>query len=147
MAKNKFKVEPGMLCAYDKENCFNQSDTGISHVFVIRRRKHRPFGKSVWMVKNADDPHSEPFPCGEWHLSPCNMQVIRYPSTLPDFNTLDLVAIKYIATMLQDDALDYAIKRCYDESKNCNSQTYEKYKKRLMAIYEKIKFCVEMRDV
>lgn len=133
------KICPGMVCSLDPYNTLKQRETEISHVVIIKRHKYRPFGNSSWEVMNADSPitndSSESFYVNEHLLKPENVTCLRIPADIPDFNDLDL------------DALKYAYKIMSGEFLAMPTDEHRKKVDRIKAIYEKIKFCKELRDV
>lgn len=144
----KFKVQAGMVCTFDYENKIKQRDSEITHVLVHERVKHRFFGKSVWLVQNADDPRAETFTCPEWLLKPINVSALRFPTNIPEFNDIDIDCLEYFIKILDDE--ERVRKLCSSTNKNISGlsiETAQKKIKRLQAIYEKVKFSKELRDI
>ena len=144
----KFKVQAGMVCTFDYENKIKQRDSEITHVLVHERVKHRFFGKSGWLVQNADDPKAETFTCPEWLLKPINVSALRFPTNIPEFNDIDIDCLKYFIKILDDE--ERIRNLCSSTNKNLSGlsiETAQKKIKRLQAIYEKVKFSKELRDI
>lgn len=136
------KIKPGMLCTFDTGNSLDQNDSGISHVIVLKLKRHRFLRPSLWIVQNADDPKSEKFTCPENALSPSNVCAIRFPSSVPNFNELDSDAIEYAIKYIESQLDAFTKFKSSEEIK-----MHTKLLNRLKATYEKIKFYNEMRDV
>lgn len=150
----KFKVQAGMVCAFDPGNMINQRDSEITHVLIHNKVKHRFRGKSVWLVQNADDIHSDVFTCPEYLLKPINASVMRFPANVPEFNDLDIDTLEYFAKLLsREETLKFLCKthnelaNPFDIHSNYSISDMEKKVNRLKAIYDKIKFCKELRDI
>lgn len=119
----KFKVCKGMVCSVDPENEFKQKENGINYVVVERRKKYKPFKRSIWVC--ADPNSHSAIPIAECYLKPANVAITRFPMDLPEFNNTDLFAIRKAIALVQDEQLV----------------------QRLKALEIKIRFCNELRDV
>ena len=146
----KFKVQAGMVCAFDFENKLAQRDSEITHVLVIEKVKPKLFGKSRWLVQNADDPNSEPFTCPEFLLNPLNVSVLRFPTNIPEFNDIDIDVLEYFSKILNNERIMMELCSQHNNPftlERVSLDTMKKKVDRLKAIYEKVKFCKELRDV
>lgn len=145
----KFKVQTGMVCTFDYENKIKQRDSEITHVLVHERVKRRFFGKSIWLVQNADDPNAETFTCPEWLLKPINVSALRFPTNIPDFNDIDVDCLEFFSKALDNKHIMSELCRMNSNPLDLEMSldTMKKKIDRLKAIYEKVKFCKELRDI
>lgn len=125
----KFKPMPGMVCTVDPDNRLRQDSTDVQIVSVIRRRKYKPFGNSLWEVRNLDSDNSvDVFICQEKLLFPTNMVINRLPVDLPIITQNDIAILETAITGLCN---------IY------NKQTLDK----IRALKEKLEFYKSMREV
>lgn len=88
--------QKGKICVLDVNNAFKQPTYGTIQVELIDKIKSRPFGNSVWSVKDAINPHAPIINVSEKFLSPDGMSVVRNPINLPIFNSLDVEVLNKI---------------------------------------------------
>lgn len=88
--------QKGKICVLDANNAFKQPTYGTIQVELIDKIKSRPFGNSVWSVKDAINPHAPIINVSEKFLSPDGMSVVRNPINLPIFNSLDVEVLNKI---------------------------------------------------
>lgn len=125
----RFKPTPGMICSVDPSNILKQDTTGITIVSIVKRRKYKPFGNSLWEVRNLDPDNSvDTFVCQEKLLAPTNMCVNRVPTDIPLITQSDIAILETAITGL---------------SNIYNTQTLNK----IRALKEKLEFYKSMREV
>lgn len=140
----KLKIEPGLICSFDPTNRYNNKEQSVDTVIVIKRLSWKPFGKSLWEVKDKENDNAPTMCCLERDLKPRNMCIVRYPADLPIFNDTDKVAI--------DSTIEF-LEELFQLAKNDQplivggKQFSTKDLKRLKAIKSKIDLGLSLREV
>lgn len=134
MKKEKFVIQPGKICTLDPENIFKQNDMGTIHVEIIERVKWKPFGGSIWRVRDTMNDDVPILSVPEKLLFPYGMSVIRNPLNLPIFNRMDLHAINTIIYGIENP----------DPS---NNEEIQKNINRLKAVENKIRLAISLTEV
>lgn len=134
MKKEKFVIQPGKICTLDPENIFKQNDMGTIHVEIIERVKWKPFGKSIWRVRDTMNDDVPILSVPEKLLFPYGMSVIRNPLNLPIFNRMDLHAINTIIYGIENP----------DPS---NNEEIQRNINRLKAVENKIRLAISLTEV
>ena len=135
-------IKIGMFCTFDPKNYMKQNDSQPLHVIVLERVKWKPFGHSIWLVRNVDN--GKDFKSEEWLLEPASICGIRFPSDIPSFNDMDIDALEFAIVSLTTMMETPDVKNSFTK---IEFENITKSINRLKAVKEKIKFCKEMRDV
>lgn len=129
------KVIPGMCCSIDPDNTLGEKENGATHVIVLQCVKKKPFRNSIWRVRDFDaSPKAPTMDIVEWRLYPENMALIRYPDDMPTINAEDMKAIKGVIKLMESNDILKGI-------------IGTDFLNRTKALYEKLKYYYEMRNV
>lgn len=125
--------QEGKICVIDTKNIFKQPVYGTIQVELIDKVKSKPFGGTLWRVRDVMDPYAETLTVPEKYLYPDGMSVVRYPINLPQFNNLDTAALDKIIDSLN--------------GKEDSITVSKKDIDRLMALREKIRLSISLTEV
>lgn len=145
--KKRFKIWPNMYVMVDPNNHLKQVDYGLSKALTIRRVKWKPFGKSIWEVRDPDaigEYANRTALLPENLLYPLGIAVIRLPADMPIINEKDMQNLKLIRLFIEN--LPEQVVRAY-LPQGWNKFDKDEVVSRLDATYLKLKHCRELRDV
>lgn len=139
--RDKFVIQPGKICTFDKDNLMKQNEDGIIFVEVVKKCKRTSlFGPTFWYIKGACEDENklkDPIPVPETLLHPEGMCVIRFPSDYPIINSNDINSLHFALRYILESNNDFTIK--YDKE--------HKHQRRLSALIEKLNFYYTMKEI
>ena len=139
--REKFILQPGKICTFDKDNKLKKDINSVIFVEIVEEvPKGKLFGPRYFKIVGTGDDRiklPEPIVVPETLLSPEGMAVIRYPDDNPVINNKDLwalnIAIDFI-TSPQNNFVD-------------NSDKDKSVVARLLALREKLKYYLKSNEV
>lgn len=139
--REKFILQPGKICTFDKDNKLKKDVNGIIFVEIVEEvQRNKLFGPRQFKVIGAGSDKiklPDPIVVPETLLSPEGMSVIRFPEDNPVVNNRDIwaldIAIRFI-TSPQSNFID-------------NSYKDKSVINRLNALMEKLKYYMKANEV
>lgn len=134
----KKKIEPNMICIFDKNNETKQDISGVLNVRVLKLKTQKLFSaESEWEVVSIEGRDPKPFICKEKYLTPSENMVcvVRNPIDMPTFNSADITSINQAMYLLNNN-LELRGNKVYIDTMQ-----------RLNALKEKIKFTESLSEV
>lgn len=136
----KRKIEPNMICIFDKNNETKQDISGVLNVRVLKLKTQKLLSaESEWEVVSIEGRDPKSFTCKEKYLTPSEniVCVVRNPIDMPTFNSSDITSLNQALYLLINkvDAYVGNDKICIDTIK------------RLNALKEKIIFANSLSEV
>ena len=139
MKSEKFILQPGIVCTFDRNNLLKKDDTELIFVEIVEEiPKKNMFGPRWFkVIGTGDDTNKlkDPVEVPETLLSPSGMVVIRYPSDIPVINSNDIKALEDTINVFN-----------YPPSLTVNGNN-NPIVKRLHALKEKLEFYLRSMEV